>query len=242
MTKINDRLIQRYLDNQLSDKEMSEFELRVKGDPALAKEIEELKSLDLAFESVGAETFRSELQSWESEREKPGKTISLRTILSIAASFIILITASILILQPAEYSNQELYAEYYVPYPNLITARDGAVDLTLEQGMEAYTAGNHGEAIRFLTTYLNDGGEDKGAKLYLAITLMQIDEDKLASAHLMEMLTDPLYGQQAQWYLGLLRLKNNDETQTVEIFQQISGEANHYRQQEAKEIIKKKGL
>ncbi len=231
--------IQKYLDGQLSEQDRKDFEDRLADDSVLAGEVRVYQELDLALEGAGADAFRSEIDQWEKASTTEKKIVPLRRFLSIAAALVLLVAASLFILLPSGQSAQEIFATYYDPYEDLITARDSKSSAVLNQAMAAYNQEEFATAESQLRAYLDAGGEHLGAKLYLAISQLEQGKINEVIPNLNALLNHPQYGQQSRWYLGLAYLKDGKITEAREILSSIAEDNQHYQQEKAQDILKR---
>lgn len=97
-------LIQKYLNNQLGEEEISAFNTKLKTDPEFEKEVENYKKLNDGFRALKAENFENQLKEWATETEtnstsssnenlgiKSSKNTLLRTLILASAAVILLL-------------------------------------------------------------------------------------------------------------------------------------------------------
>lgn len=239
--KIQD-LMQAYLDGTLAEPALSEFKEQLKTDPSLNRTVEELQGIQNAMHALGAEALSGATREWEAElsTQKQATRVrrfSVRRILSIAAG-VAVVTAFIFLLRKPNYSTSELFASYYAPYENLIVSRGQGDDVILERAMSAYDNQNYQRAVSLLQPYLEANPNERSAALYLGIAQMELSNYGEAESHLMEALNDPLYQQQADWYLALLYLRMDDVNKSSETLQKIVNVGDHYKEKEARELLR----
>ncbi len=236
-------LMQAYLDGTLQEPLLSNFIDRMEKDPTLKAEVEGLQGIDNAMHALGAESLADAVREWEIELHTANKSttvrrLSVRRILSIAAG-VAVVTAFMFLLRKPNYSSSELFASYYAPYENHIVSRGDGDDVILERAMSAYDNQNYQRAASLLQPYLEANPDERSVALYLGIAQMEISNYGAAETHLIEALNDPLYQQQADWYLALLYLRMDEKTKASQTLEKIVNMGDHYKEMEARELLRK---
>ncbi len=234
-SEYHDELIQKYVHGQLDSSEQEDFDKLIEKHPDLIKKAEAILEVQAGLEALGAEQLRSEIGEWEKEITKQKNIFRLRPVLSIAASLLILVAASIAIFVSPNV-NDDLFHTYYQPYPDLITSRGTSSGL-LTRGMEAYNAQNYQNAVRDLTDYVRQSTADPGANLYLALSHLELNHFDQARKNLTHLLDQSLYGQQAQWYILLSHLAQDQRKDALTSARAIASDSGHYKSVEAQEIL-----
>lgn len=234
-------LMQAYLDGTLQEPELSDFKLQLQNNSELEAEVAHLREIQTAMHALGAESLLEATQDWEREitgKKKTGnvRSLSIRRVLSIAAG-VAVVTAFIFFLRKPDYTTTELFASYYEPYENLIISRGEGDDIILKRAMDAYDNQNYQRAVSLLQPYLEANPNEMSAALYLGIAQMELSNYGEAESHLMEALNDPLYQQQADWYLALLYLRMDEVSKLSKTLQKIITMGDHYKEKEAREIL-----
>lgn len=233
--------IQQYLDGKLKGEALTKFETALQTDRELAQEVAELKETEESLRAAGYDAFKMEVQQWERDYRSQ-KRRSWLPYLAIAASIAIAIVASVMIFRDASPGPDQLFALHFQPYDDLILVRDpeiGSDQRLLADGMEAYNDKRYTDAEKLLGEYVEThASPDKTPVLYLAIAQTMTGNYNNAEVNFLELLDDDRLGQQAQWYLSLMYLKNNQPETAKEIIQQIKDTPGHYKRQEAEQIDK----
>lgn len=244
--EIKDQLIQDYLEGNLQGKDLKDFENRMQQDPVLAAEIEVYQNLELGLHSIGADNFKSEVAQWEKayqksqENEEP-KRFMFRPYYAVAASVALLMVAVVFFLINRSPDMDQLYAQNYVPYDDMILDRsqtdaEGAQSFLIA-GMEAYNHQQYALAEENLQEYLQQQPEQYGAALYLGIAQMEINKFDAAEASLQKASQDAQFAQQSQWYSALLYLKSQQLEKAKTTLQSISQNTQHYKSEEATDLL-----
>jgi len=234
--EIKDQRIQEYLEGNLKGENLKDFENRLQQDPALAAEVQEYQQLELGLHSIGAEQFKNEVSQWEEAYQKTQRTdhkvFTLRRYYAVAATIALLIVAGIYFLRNTPPDMDQLYAQNYVPYEDMILDRgassEGAQSFLIA-GMEAYNHQQYALAEENLQAYLREEPTHYGAALYLGIAQMELNQFDEAASNFDLALQDPKFAQQAQWYLSLLYLKSQQPEKAKTTLQAIAQNPQHYK-------------
>ena len=244
--------IRRYLEGDLSHEELKQFEQKLATDPDLAGEVRDYENLVSGLEAAGLDHFKSEVEGWETqylddrnarqEEVKEEKAFSLARYIPMAAAVALLLFAGVYFFLNRDPAPQALYAEYYTPYPDMLTDRgDTTINKSgrnmLLAGIEAYNYKNFQLAIENLQTYIKAQPAHKGAALYLAISQMEINQFDAAAANFKIAQQDPVFKQQAEWYEALLNLKAGLPERSQAILKIIVDNPHHYRHDDAERLL-----
>lgn len=228
------KLIESYLEGELSDTEKVAFEQRLKTDEDLAKHLQLHQEVDLALgdpKSLEMENILSEIGDEFSEKyQTPIKEITPPTRnrflrpLSIAASLILL--AAVLWWQFGNNSStdpQQLFTDFYQPYSvsNTIRSTNGSPDSKLADGQKKYQDKNYKEAISIFEDILKvekpTSEQTPAVHFFKGLSHLELDEYMQADDDLNQVLniSNHTYTQQAQWYLALIKLNQGQTDRTI---------------------------
>lgn len=242
------RIAQRYVDGELSEEEIKEIEIRLKSEDELQKHVEAYQLIKDGFDALSVETFQERMNGWEekhqsnSENERNESNIRSMDrrwlwIASIAAAAIVLLLFWIQPFSSEKLSSEELFAQNYQPYENLITSRDVAELSQLEVGMSRYEGGNYEEAYIALKEYSLSNPTDMRPLLYLGVCCMETSRFNEAIGYFEAAENEPKYREQASWYSALMYLKMNDLVKATELLVEIESSSVHYRKAQAKKML-----
>ena len=238
-----DRLIQDYLNGTLTTDTKLLFEKQLDEDAEFAAEVKELEDLETGLHSIGLDMLKEEVNNWEQEfkeKSKPKtKLIQLwPKYTAVAASVILLIVAGLFVYNGTP-DNNELYAEYFDPYEDMILTRGDISnsESLLIAGMEAYNNEEFTTASEKLNDYLLNNNENKGVALYLGIAQMQIGKYSEAAISFGLAQQDVKFKQQAQWYEALLYVKSNQTEKARSLLEIIGKNTDHYQSENAQSIL-----
>jgi tetratricopeptide (TPR) repeat protein len=220
----NTERVIKYLDGELSEVEVLEFEKLLKSDPDLSKELNFVKDIEKCFQDKSLETFKSSLQRArqnfvESEQSQKGRTRvlipELKRYSRIAAVVLILITSvvavvHILSLKPNR--NEKLFTQYFQPYQGDVSSRSDANAVTnLQFAFQAYNNKQYHEAISLFDKVLASDNSMLRVCFYKGISSIECGDFMLALNSFKQVtsnLSSPYYAQ-SRWYMALTWLKLN---------------------------------
>src|SRR5688572_16888899 len=113
-------LIERYFDNALSHAETADLKDRLKADPELKRLFDQEKLLVNTIRYQGAQHNLQFLKHLEKSFGQPQRHLMIKSWhYYAAAACVALLIAAGIFLPFSEESSQELYANYFEPYPNV---------------------------------------------------------------------------------------------------------------------------
>jgi hypothetical protein len=234
-------LIDKYMAGELSDAEMQRFDKRLAEDEDLAKEFQRHQSAHKALDFMVAQNLKAQLQ----EMEEASKVISLRrrrrtrlTIVSVAASVLVLVGAFFVIFPQDNLSNAELATAYYeVPdYGTRGHAEVSPEGSPLAAGISALQNNAFEAAITQLGEVEATDPDYLVAQYFLGHAFYadaQYDRAQ-QSFSIVGNSNDLRYAEEAQWYELLSCLAQNDEC--LEQLNRLLEDENHAFHAEAEEI------
>ena len=222
--------IDQYVNGLMSGERLEAFEQKLANDPVLGERVERFQRIVFGLEGVN---IKDQLREIHIERSGLHQRRSLRWILPIAASILLLLT--FWIVDPFEEDNKAVFNEYFKPFPDLISVRN-TNDNLLDQGMKLYVAGKYEQAIGFLGQKADSGDNEVHRRFYLGICYLATDRSKEAIQVFSELQgVDHVYTQQVRWYLGLSHWQSGNIDEAKRVLQQI--QAGEYEYQNAREIL-----
>lgn len=234
-------LIEKYLSNQLSDTEKQSFDNRVAEDDTFAEEFQRQQSAHKVLDFMVAESLKAQLQDMEEE----SKIISLKkrrrtrlTVLSLAASVLVLIGAFWIVFPQDSMSNAELAAVYYETPDYGTRGTNDAVSETkpLNAGINALQNNQLPDAITQLGDVDASDPDYLVAQYYLghAYYASRQYDQAAQSFSLVASSNDLRYVEEAQWYELLSCLAQN--TECNELLNRLLGDERHAFHAKAEEI------
>lgn len=136
--------------------------------------------------------------------------------MAAAAMIIILVGVALVFLLDSKRSpdTQELFAQYYKPYPDVLTTKSGQLtdaEKLLFFGLQHYSAGQMDSAIVYFEAIEKEDAGYNMARFYEANCLLSLNKDIDSAIKFLEASSmDPNLKEQSNWYLALAFLKLND--------------------------------
>ena len=231
----NKELIALYFEGELNSEQKIRFEELLRNDEDFREEVEFEQSVKLAIISIKKDNLRNKLHRLETPKEKKNYVF-----IGIAASIIIIAGVFGLLNTSQNYTNDELYAQYFEPYSNIIapSSRGDASKNEINLAFRYYDSKNYKIASeKFESLFASTG--TSYFLFYQAISELLIDNTdtaiKLLEQH--KKYNDRL-SNQTDWYLALALLKA-DQTDTAKKLLAEIIDNKSYNYESAKEILEK---
>ena len=234
-----EQLIEAYCNNQLSPEEIQEFEVELKSNKDLQKEVREMLITLGAFKDIKAKKLRERLTSIE--KRKVRQLNPVITWIRYAAAIVLIAVAGYFVFdQINETSPQNIYLSYMEPYPNVIDpGTRGDVGTQSIEALKLYDQGDYEGALSSFDEYLNLNPEDIETRFYYGVTALMNNEFEIADKELQTVAnSNSRLANQATWYLALTRI-NTDKIDLAKenLNTLIEGQSSYA--QRAEEIMKK---
>jgi tetratricopeptide (TPR) repeat protein len=235
------KIIEKYLDGEMTTEEKLAFEERCKADKSLHQMLTEMNALVEGIRSSGAHTtfdekidrlaLVDELNRIETIEEKtsPVKIIPFyqRTwSMAAAASLILAATLTFYFVREQAPRNEKLYISYFEVFdsPGPSTVRGDTNDPVTTRSLAylAYDSGNYADAAKLFEKILKDK-EDPIMQLCLGNAYLSQNDPARAEKVFTRMLNKHIdLITQARWYLALSYLKQNKIERTKATLWEIS--------------------
>lgn len=236
-------LIEKYLNNDLSQEEKQSFDQKVHTDSEFAHEFEKRQAAHTAIDFLIAQSLKSDLEALEEEEAQQGKVISLQkrkrnrfVLLSLAASLLLLIGYFSLFVNDNLGSTgpQLAAANYETPDYNI---QRGTPNVDFEdlvtKGINALKQKQYQTAITALDSVTQGNEYYIIAQFYLAHAYFQAEQYEQAEQafDMVSNSNDIRYQEDADWYSLLACLaKDGDCTAKLD---QLADDNDHSYQQQA---------
>jgi tetratricopeptide (TPR) repeat protein len=240
---MNENQIDRYLLNLLNQEEKEAFEKELEINPALAKEVEQQKSILEDIEGMGRIEMKAKLQKIHKElygNDHNQKSIfrSLFFKIAAAAVFFGVLSFGWWCLQNNE-TSATLYTQNFEPFELSLSERSEG-DMALNKIENLYLDGKYTEAIPVFQDALNEAGSQNSQLLLgLGISYLQTEQAEKSIPQFLQILMnkDFNYEDEAQWYLGLAYLKLNQIDLAKEHFNVLAADATKDHHQASKTLL-----
>lgn len=231
----------RYLDGELSARELSSLEQSLRANAGLQQELDNLIFTREAIKGYGLKTrvasihqeMMKELKTEASGEHRSKIRPLFRSRLNIAASLLILFI-SVTVYQYYRLSSSGLYNENYIPY-NVSVARGDEKISSIEN---AYLNKQQDLVISEFEKLANPALKDQflAGQVYLAKGELTPAIGTFISI-LKDHSTGNAFRDDAEYYLALSYLRNNEPEKAKPIFQKIHRDTNHLYHDEVSEWI-----
>jgi len=242
-------ILQKYLDNELSEKELARFEQELNASPDLLVDLDLYKEVDEAIADTEVLDFRAQLTDLreESRRSETGRRVFRFTRpwhYAASAALALLVAIGLATVLGRPLSNNDLFAKYMKPYELVLTNRsvdNAAIQLLMNQGGDLFQRGEFKAAIGIFDEVLFHNSEKVEADFYMGMSYMEIEQHSDASESFTRVIeqNDNLFIQQSQWYLAGCLLALDETERARRQLAMIASSSNHFYSKDAAKILKR---
>lgn len=223
--------IERYLADELPAAERAAFRERLASDPELAREVELHREIGESITDRAPDMLKTQLRAIHA-REFPAPPqrapiffLRQKSILAVAASIVLIAAALFYFAGFNDPTPEEIFAEYFEPYPALQYNRDAPsnTDEILRNAFLAYQQKNYSQAIILFDSAQTNMPRNVAADFYLAVSSLAAGDPRRAMDLLQPIAANDSLGfsDPAHWYLALAYLANNDTSAAKAILNDI---------------------
>jgi tetratricopeptide (TPR) repeat protein len=242
-------ILQKYLDNELSEKELSRFEQELSASPELLLDLDLYKEVDEAIADAEVIDFRAQLSDLreETRRTETGRKVFRFTrpwhyAASAAVALLVAIGLATVLGKPL--SNSDLFAKYMKPYELVLTNRsmeDDVIKVTMNNAEVAYMKGDFEEAVFWYNEVLKWNSEKVEAEFGVGVSSMRMSKYVDASESFNKVIehNDNLFVQTAEYYLAGCLLAMDETERARRQLAMIASSANHFYKSDAEKILKR---
>jgi len=236
--------IEDYLSGYLSKKEIESFKKELLTNSELKDETKLRKEIDDALRDKNFIELRQILNNASKMKARQSQNRSFknevfRTWQIAAASLIFVLLAGglWLMLSGKTYSSDRLISKYYKPAHPVMQLRsvEFGSDDALKEAFSYYQQNDYVNALK----YFNSLDNQVTAQFYSGVCYIELEQYQKATSSFEFVIDDKdnLFIEQAEWYIGLIHLMNNDKDKATEQFSKIAKTESFYSDQ-ADEILK----
>nr|WP_297916761.1 CDC27 family protein [uncultured Allomuricauda sp.] len=232
-------LVEKYLQNQLSEEERVLFDRLLEEDEEFRSEVQFMEDIQAVSQQEDERIFREQLLIFEKEsnvRRMSGRYVKLL----LAASIALVVSLGYVFWPKPQESMEQIFVEHFEPYRNVIqpVVRGEEQQKSEKQlAFQYYEQGKYDKAI-VLFDKLYSTSKEPYYLFYKANALIQLNRAKeaipLLEAHLK---TKDTLAEKSPWYLAMAYLKINDKNNTKKWLQQVV-EQNRYKAQTAQKLLR----
>lgn len=225
--------MERYFDSELSVDEMQTFNSRVQTDSAFKSLIEREKIIIGAIRNQGLLDNLNYLKTIEEKIQgnySQPAFARVQTWYYYAAAAVVALLIAIKVLLPSQQSSEELFAEYFTPYPNVFEPTTRGSDLLTKraEAFQAYEQKNYKQAASLFSDLLREKNES-GVLFLLGNSNLMLGEVTEAKENFLTLINDfDDLDLQAKWFLSLSYLKAGDEENARKILKEVGETENSY--------------
>ena len=242
-------ILQKYLDNELSEKELARFEQELNASPELLVDLDLYKEVDEAIADTEVLDFRTQLTGLreETRRSETGKRVFRFTRpwhYAASAALALLVAIGLATVLGRPLSNNDLFAKYMKPYELVLTNRSVDNEVTtywMNKAQDHFLKGEFEGAIDCFDEVLEINSNKMEADFYMGVSFMEIDQHQEASESFVRVIEhdDNLYIQKAEWYLAGCLLAMDETDNARRKLAKIASSSNHYYKDKAAKILKR---
>jgi tetratricopeptide (TPR) repeat protein len=211
------------------EKEVREFYHLISDEPAVSE----------AISRAGGAKDKRSYRSFSRARIAKGLSSSYWRIAVAAAAIFILALIAVTIYQNRQVSPDKLFAQYYEPYGDVVTAKSSPDQKILLNGLFHYNHADYDTAIALFLRGLQSDPDNDDLRFYLGSSYLAKGSYQDAIKHF-SLLREkaPKYYSPAGWYLALAYLANDQADEARKMFELIRDEGGFYAGN-AERILKK---
>lgn len=238
-------LLDRYFSNELDKSELKAFNDRLANDPEFNQEFQEIKEIKLAVKIEARKELKSlftDIEGSLNQQLPTNKKTAMKNVFTVAASLILLISASYFVLigngQP---SPKDVFTEYYQPYTNLSGQVRGEAINTNAISAEAYNAYDAGDFALAAEKFEALVEVEKTAEnyFYMGIANIETGNYEAAVTNLNTTLNNfATFQDQSKWYLSMALLGANKEIEALSSLVALSTKKNSYKEKSVATLAK----
>ncbi len=238
--------IDQYIQGQLKGKDLENFIQDMQEDNTLAIDVKKQQVIAAGLEALGNQnlkahlkTIRAELKQETPEQQQQPKGKVIRLLMAAAAAAALFFFCWQFFLQAP--SSEQLFAQSYDTYDATFSSRDINDNGNLLQAETAYKSKNYLQAITLLEKEIQLNGVNSNLQLALGNAYLAAEKTQQAISVFTAIIdrNDPLFSDQANWYLALAHLKLNQLTQSKNYPQILANNPEADFHQKALQLLEK---
>lgn len=240
-------LLDRYFSNELDKSELKAFNEKLANDPEFNQEFQEIKEIKLAVKIEARKELKSlftDIEGSLNQQLPTNNKTAMKKVFTVAASLILLISASYFVLIGNGQPNpQDVFTEYYEPYNNLNGPVRGATINTEAISAEAYSAYDAGNFVLAVERFEALVEVEKTAEnyFYMGIANIETGNYEAAVTNLNTTLNNfSSYKDQSKWFISMALLASDKEEESLSSLVSLSVKENSYKA-ESLAVLKKLG-
>ena len=243
--------IDQYLNDELNEAELASFETELTNNLDLADELGLHKEIDKAVQEDDIMGLRARLDNISKdvvkqkrkERSFAAMPSSRVAIATIAASLMLILSIAGVISRSNKAADEgELYSQYYETYQatGIFRSGDASLDTRLTKALHMFNSQEYDEALELFNEVLGQDANNPVGNFYSGVAYQETGRfDKaITSYETVVKDKDNLFVEQAEWYIGLCYLQNENKKKAFKQFKRIAKSDSFY-QQKADAVLRK---
>ncbi len=245
MNEMNFDRIEDFLDGDLTENQLMEFEKDLLDDSDLQMDLDLHREVNEAIMEEDIMDLRNKLEAIETPPNPTQKRkLKFLTKWNIAAASLALLIGlgSLLYIigDSSAYSKNKIYSNYYKPYNIVANTRssDVMIDNLLTTALKSYETKDYHTALTLFKKILDKDSTNITGNFYSGVSNIEINEYSKANKNFTRVLEhkNNLFIEQSEWYLGFCYLMTNEKEKAIHQFHTIA-QGNSFYKIKALEII-----
>jgi len=242
-------ILQKYLDNDLSEKELTRFEQELNASPELLVDLDLYKEVDEAIADTEVLDFRAQLTGLreETRRSETGRRVFRFTRpwhYAASAALALLVAIGLATVLGRPLSNSDLFVKYMKPYELVLTNRsvdNQSTSYLMSKAQTAYLNGDFEIAVDRYEEVLEINANKVEAEFGMGVSNMGIKQYVEASESFTKVIehNDNLFIQKAEWQLAGCLLAMDETNRARRQLAMIASSSKHYYKDDAAKILKR---
>ena len=242
-------ILQKYLDNELSESELSRFEHELDASPELMVDLDLYKEVDDAISDTEVLDFRAQLNDMreETKRSDGGRKVfrfSRPWHYAASAAVALLVAIGLATVLGRPLSNSDLFVKYMKPYELVLTNRSiesDAVKVNMNKAEIAYMQNDFKTAAMWFSEVLETDATKIEADFNYGVSNMNMQKYGPASQSFDRVIkhNDNLFIQKAQWFQAGCLLAMDETENARRQLRIIASEEKHFYSDDAEKVLRR---
>ncbi len=242
-------ILQKYLDNELSESELSRFEHELDASPELMVDLDLYKEVDEAISDTDVLDFRAQLNDMreETKRSDGGRKVfrfSRPWHYAASAAVALLVAIGLATVLGRPLSNSDLFVKYMKPYELVLTNRSIESDLVkviMNNAEVAYMQRDFAQAAFYFGEVLDMDPDKIEADFSYGVSNMNMQKYGNASQSFDRVIkhNDNLFIQKAEWFQAGCLLAMDETERARRQLNNIAREEKHFYSKDAEKVLRR---
>jgi tetratricopeptide (TPR) repeat protein len=242
-------ILQKYLDNELSESELSRFEQELSASPELMVDLDLFREVEEAISDTEVLDFRAQLNDL---REDTNRSDSSRKVFrfsrpwhyAASAALALLVAIGLATVLGRPLSNSDLFMKYMKPYELVLTNRSiesDVVKVIMNKAEVAYMEGDFEQAVMWFSEVLEKDPSKVEADFSIGVSNMGMQKYVDASESFDKVIQhdDNLFIQKAEWFQAGCLLAMDETERARRQLISIANEDKHFYHDDAEKVLKR---